>query len=253
MSAGSAALHRLASHAELLHVCGDSTFVRYDLPVDLEGAAYAVGRAVAVPRRTHTRRLGLLVMGPVDDVAELVAALVQRRLLDPDLRAVTVERPALAAVERLLPLGEGNDWEWLLATAPPAPAEAEARLVLLSERDRADIDTLLALANPGTDARPFAHPGQHWVGVRDDDGTLVACGVRELNLAGWPVLSGITVHPRQRGRGLAVAVTARLTREAVQERGVCTLGLYSHNDVARRLYVGLGYQDPHLWSSRRLA
>jgi predicted GNAT family acetyltransferase len=34
---------------------------------------------------------------------------------------------------------------------------------------------------------------------------------------------------------------------------VCTLGLYSHNDVARRVYHGLGYGGDHLWSSRRLA
>lgn len=250
---GHSGLRRLAGHGDLLEATGGSSFVRYDLPVDLEGPAYAMGRAAAVPRRTHTRRLGLLVMGPVGDVEELLAALVERRLLDPDLRSVTVERAALPAVGRLLPLGDGNDWEWLLATAAPAPVDVEARLLVLSEQDRADIDGLLSLANPGTDARPFAHPGQHWVGVRDDDGMLVACGVREPNLAGWPVLSGITVHPRERGRGLAVAVTSRLTREAVRERGVCTLGLYSHNDVARRLYVGLGYRDAHLWSSRRLA
>ena len=40
---------------------------------------------------------------------------------------------------------------------------------------------------------------------------------------------------------------------AVREGGVCTLGMYSHNDVARRLYLGLGYGDVHEWSSRRLA
>jgi predicted GNAT family acetyltransferase len=66
------------------------------------------------------------------------------------------------------------------------------------------------------------------------------------------VLAGITVHERARGTGLGLAVTARLTREAVAEAGVCTLGMYSRNDVARRLYTGLGYGDTHAWSSRRL-
>jgi predicted GNAT family acetyltransferase len=28
--------------------------------------------------------------------------------------------------------------------------------------------------------------------------------------------------------------------------------MYSHNAVARRLYLGLGYGDVHEWSSRRL-
>ena len=29
--------------------------------------------------------------------------------------------------------------------------------------------------------------------------------------------------------------------------------MYSHNAVARRVYLGLGYGDVHEWSSRRLA
>jgi predicted GNAT family acetyltransferase len=29
--------------------------------------------------------------------------------------------------------------------------------------------------------------------------------------------------------------------------------MYSDNDVARRVYTGLGYGDIHRWSSRRLA
>jgi predicted GNAT family acetyltransferase len=87
--------------------------------------------------------------------------------------------------------------------------------------------------------------------VRDDSGRLVACGVRERSLAGHPILSGITVDPTQRGLGLGLAVTAHLTRRAVEEAGVCTLGMYSHNAVARRVYLGLGYGDVHEWSSRR--
>jgi predicted GNAT family acetyltransferase len=47
-------------------------------------------------------------------------------------------------------------------------------------------------------------------------------------------------------------VTAALTRAAVAEAGVCTLSMYSHNDVARRLYTGLGYGRTHAWSSRRV-
>ena len=67
-----------------------------------------------------------------------------------------------------------------------------------------------------------------------------------------PTLSGITVRPSQRGRGLGLAVTAHLTRAAVRASGVCTLGMYSDNDVARRVYHGLGYTGDHLWSSRRV-
>jgi predicted GNAT family acetyltransferase len=82
---------------------------------------------------------------------------------------------------------------------------------------------------------------------------LVACGLRERNVAGYPILTGVTVLARERGRGLGLAVTAYLTRQAIEESGVCTLGMYSDNAVARRVYHGLGYTGDHLWSSRRLA
>jgi GNAT superfamily N-acetyltransferase len=243
-------LHRLDSHAELLDATRGDPFIRFDLPDPLEHPAWSLDDAVAVPRRTHTRRLGLLVMGPAGDAGRLVGRLLAAGSLS-ELGSVTVSRGSLDAVAEHLPLGEGNEWEWLYAASPPPRVAAETRMLALSERDRDDIRTLLAEANPGTDARPFEFPDQVWVGARDAAGLLVACGVREPNLAGWPILSGITVHPTQRGTGLGLAVTAYLTREAVRETGVCTLGLYSHNDVARRVYHGLGYTGDHHWSSRR--
>ena len=244
-------VRRLQTHAELLGATGEDPFVRYDLPDPLEHPAWSLGGAVAVPRRTHTRRLGLLVLGPADDAGALVGQLVDEGQV-PDVGGVTVSRGSIGAVAEHLTLGEGNEWEWLYAASPPPVVAAESRLVTLSRNDIGEITTLLDEANPGTDARPFEFPDQHWVGVRDEGGRLVACGVREPNLAGWPILSGITVAPGHRGTGLGLAVTARLTRDAVRESGVCTLGLYSHNDVARRLYHGLGYAGDHLWSSRRL-
>lgn len=245
------ALRVLRTHAETLEASGGSAFVRYDVPSPLEGDGYALGQALALPRRTHTRRLGLLVLGPPPDVDRLVSAVIGADLLDPEVRSVTVQRGSLDAVARHVRLQEGNDWEWLCTTTPPPGVAAESRLVHLTREHQPEIAALLAAANPGTDARPFELPGQHWVGVRDGKGRLVACGVGEHSLAGHPILSGITVDPAHRGLGLGLAVTAYLTRRAVEEDGVCTLGLYSHNAVARRLYLGLGYGDVHAWSSRR--
>lgn len=245
---------RLASitrHEELLAATGGSAFVRHDIPDPLEGTAHQLGAAVAFPRRTHTRRLGLLVMGPPDDAARLLDSLLADDVIPDDLASVTVERGSFETVASRLPLGEGNDWEWMCTTVPPPEVPAEARLEELTPVDEPAIRALLQAANPNTDARPFEHTGQHWVGVRGGDG-LLACGVREPAVAGTPVLAGITVAANARGTGLGLAVTARLTREAVAESGVCTLGMYSHNTVARRVYRGLGYGDVHEWSSRRL-
>lgn len=251
-------LQELASHAAVLDVGGDDAFLRYDLPAALEQPGWSYGHALAIPRRSHLRRLGLLVMGPITDVDTLVGELVARGLVNGEIGSVTVAAAAFPAVAAHLDLADGNDWEWMYAAAEPSPVPAEDRLVSLSETDLPDIQQLLDQANPRTDARPFDSSDQTWVGVRDPGpGThadsLVACGVREPNHAGYPILSGITVDQAHRGTGLGLAVAAYLTRQAVAEVGVCTLGMYSDNDVARRVYTGLGYADIHRWSSRRLA
>lgn len=134
----------------------------------------------------------------------------------------------------------------------PPQVPGEAKLERLDDASRPEIESLLARGNPLTDARPFQLEGQHWVGARDQHGALVPCGVEEANVAGFPILSGITVRPDHRGQRLGLAVTAYLTREAVQRRGVCTLSMYSDNDVARRVYTGLGYGRTRRWQSRRL-
>ena len=245
-------LVRLETHEEVLRASGDSAFVRYDLPAAMDSPGWALGRAVAVTRRTHTRRLGLLVMGPPEDASALVGSLAAAGLLPDGLRGVTVTRGSLDAVAVHLPPGQLSEWEWMCTSTPPKPVATEEALSTLTEADLPAITGLLEAANPGTDARPFRHPGQSWVGVREG-GRLLACGVEEPGVSGHPVLSGITVHPDARGRGLGLAVTAHLTREAVRRTGVCTLGMYSHNDTARRVYLGLGYGDVHEWSSRRLS
>lgn len=246
-------LQEISDHEELIGFSGGSAFLRWEIPAPLSTPAHRLGEAFALPRQTHIRRNGLLLMGPPDDVEALLAAMVGSRLLPDPLARVTVQRGSLDAVARHLPLAEGTEWEWLCATRPPPTVAGEARLTELGPDDAAEIRGLFAVGNPRTDARPFEHPEQHWVGVRSDDGTLLACGVREPNVAGHPHLSGITVHPAARGTGLGLAVTARLTREGVSEAGVCALGMYSENAVARRVYTGLGYGDTHEWSSRPLS
>jgi GNAT superfamily N-acetyltransferase len=247
-------LRRVESREELLELTGGDPFVRCEVREPLEAPAWASGTAVAVLRHSNIRRLGVAVLGPPEDVEALSAGLADSGDLHRHgVRGVTVVRESFEALRRHLPLAdEGGDWEWLCTSAQPARVREEDRLIPLSEDDLPDIRHLLAQANARTDARPFEYPHQVWTGVRDESGRLVACGVREPNLVGVPVLAGITVDESARGTGLGLAVTARLTRDAVREAGICTLGLYSDNDVARRLYVGLGYGSGHAFRSRPL-
>jgi GNAT superfamily N-acetyltransferase len=242
------------SRGQLLELTGADPFVRCEVRAPLEAPAWASGAAVAVLRHSNIRRPVVAVLGPPEDVEALSAGLAgSGDLHRHGVRGVTVVRESFEALRLHLPLAdEGGDWEWLCTTTEPTLMAQEDRLVPLSEQDLPDIGHLLAQANARTDARPFEYPHQVWTGVRDESGRLVACGVREPNLVGVPVLGGITVEESARGTGLGLAVTARLTRDAVREAGICTLGLYSDNDVARRLYRGLGYGDGHAFRSRPL-
>jgi GNAT superfamily N-acetyltransferase len=251
-------VRELGSLDEALDVVGDSAFIRLGLGDLGEGTAYRLGGAVALPRRTRLRGAGLLVMGAPRDAGALVAWVVSDGLLPEPPVNVTVARSAARAVDAALAdavgwrVGRATEWDWMAATTEPPVVAGESRLVPLDESHEPEIRELLAEVNPHTDARPFEHPGQVWCGARDDAGRLVACGVMQPDIAGHPLLEGISVHPTHRGTGLGLAVTAYLTRLGVREDGVCTLGMYADNDVARRVYLGLGYGDVHEWSSRRL-
>jgi predicted GNAT family acetyltransferase len=91
-----------------------------------------------------------------------------------------------------------------------------------------------------------------WVGLRAQDGSLLAVGGAELEASGVPHLAGIVTALDQRGQGLGTVVSAALTRWAVAQHGVCTLGMFSDNEPARRLYGRLGYRTARSWHSRTL-
>ena len=76
-------VHLVRTHAQALEASGGSAFVRYDVPSPLEGDGYALAGALAIPRRTHTRRLGLLVLGPPADVDLLFGTLLEEGCSTP--------------------------------------------------------------------------------------------------------------------------------------------------------------------------
>ncbi|WP_277451735.1 GNAT family N-acetyltransferase [Janibacter sp. DB-40] len=246
---------------------GDRVVLAESTPLpgsDALGVRRGAAWAVAFARPTYTHGTNLMLHGD-DGSGRLVPPAVVAALEDlvssapfagwvADLRTKGVDSVSLprtaAHVGGLLPQAHGL-WEWMWTTRAPA-APAGDGTVELVEEDRADLQALLDAHNPGTDGQPFARPGQRWVGIRDGEGSLLAAGCCEPERSGTPVLSGITVAPTARGRGLGRVVTAELTRGAVDSHGWCTLGMYSVNDTARRLYHSLGYETGAVWSSGAL-
>lgn len=222
--------------------------------------------AVAFVRPTHTHGHNLMLLGggggDGDELLPATATTLLEELVSSPPFGPWVERArAKGATGVSLPrtlehlgglLGaEGGRWEWMWCTEPPA---GEGRgLLELQASARPELLDFLDEHNPGTDGQPFARPGQRWVGSRDADGRLLGIGCCEEEHSGAPVLAGITVAPSARGRGLGRALTAELTRGAIATHGWATLGMYSHNDVARRLYQDLGYRLGARWTSGRLA
>lgn len=263
--------HRV-SHERLLALAGDDPWVRWSLPDPLSGDAL-VHRGVAVVQRLG-HRPGLWVAPlrpglPADALpggAELAeegrrVAQALHLVLDQGLLEVwgalsaSVPQEHAGVARGVLPLtDEGGDWEWMWTTTAPAADPREARLVLLDDRrDAAELRTFAQTHNP----RVWTSIGDgtvvRWVGVRDEHGELLAVGGAEPLASGVPHLSGILTATHARGRGWGWVVSAALTRWAVDRHAVSTLGMYSDNDPARRLYRGLGYRTARRWCSRRLA
>lgn len=145
-----------------------------------------------------------------------------------------------------------SDWDLMATwTAPPAqPAES----LVCALDDWPEVQDFLDRVNPHHSVRADYPLVEQWAGVRDEtSGALLAVGALTRRISGVAYLASIATDPATRGRGFGGAVTAALTRLAL-ERGerMCTLAHYHPNDSARRVYLRLGYATTHRFSSGRL-
>ncbi|MDQ4008191.1 MAG: GNAT family N-acetyltransferase [Actinomycetota bacterium] len=227
-----------------LHQRYGGPFVRTRLTAANTKHVWRLGGAVVV-EQSHDRH-GQPVTAPqlfcLGDPADLKPLLTEvARTLPAQPERLSVEAHAEAALPRHWRFAQANRWTsmWTGATPPRVPHEDDVEPVI----DTDEVDALLDAANPGSHGRP-GDPGMRtWLGVRRQ-GDLVAAGALTENPGtGTPNLRGITTLAHLRGRGLATAVTARLTRLGLETLGpVVTLGVYTANEAAISVYRRLGYQ-----------
>ena len=242
---------------ELLRRTGDHPFVRWEVTEELADTWWSVPGAVAFQRTRKAVRRTVNVLGDDEGVADLIDALPQIvDEVDPTRKAFSVSVPQhleLLLRERYRVL-EGGDWEWFHTTAGPPAAPAHDLVRPLDDVGRADeVRAFLVAHSPTADTEPGG--GERWFAVEERGAAgradrLVAVAAWGATRGGAPHLSSVAVDAQQRGRGLGRTIVGALTRMAVEEAGVCTLGMYSHNDVARRLYLSLGYEQVCAWASR---
>lgn len=247
----------LGSTTELVAATSGHPVAVLDVGAGFIAPAYAVGSptdgAVAFSRRSDHGVPGSAALGTASGLATL--------LDDPSVRAwltgggkrhLSVPRGLMPVVAQRLDLGtRGGEWDWLWTRAAPAVQPGEEHVAPLHPSARDEAEAFLTEHSPRTHGQPFARPGQHWFAVRDSrTGALVALGSSEPSAAGTPTLAGIATAADRRGAGWGAAVTAHLTRLAVDQAGACALGMFADNDGARRLYHRLGYTTGMKWTSR---
>jgi ribosomal protein S18 acetylase RimI-like enzyme len=245
--------------AALLAATGGHAFVRWEVTPDRAATWWQVDGAVAFLRTRRTNRQTINLLG--DDVG--VEALLDHlhEIADlvegddsgsrPSVRALSL---SLAPhLEHLLHdrfrVGAGGDWEWFHTTTAPPDHPSQRLVRVLDDRARAvEVSAFLERHSPTADTPPAQ--GERWLAIENEDGSLAAVTAVGRTPVGAPHLSSVAVDSSVRGRGLGRTIVAAATRQAVLESGVCTLGMYSHNDVARGLYLSMGYELDCAWSSR---
>lgn len=147
---------------------------------------------------------------------------------------------ALVAPPGLTVSGPGR-WAFM-ATASTAglPAGPPGLLELDDTIDAEEIEAFGRSHNAAFEGFPGRGLATLWLGTRDGHGLRSVGALHSLG-TGAPHLAGIVVRPDLRSQGHGAALTAELTRRAVTRHGISTLGVYSDNVVAIRLYERLGY------------
>lgn len=233
-------LRAIDGPSDLLETSAGDPFLRWEVdPAEpLQAWADDDRGTIGLIRRSHRWGNSLVVLGEVAAARRTAADLLSVL----DVRGLTLPR---AGDED--PSSPGC-WDWMWTTTAPPSQPGEEALVRLDDPD--EVAALLAEASPRHSRGPYDPSSWGWFGLRDPDGSLIACGTVELIGPDIPHLASIATRPDRRGRGLGATVTAGLTRRALAEGSpAVTLGVYADNAVARRLYQRLGFRLEWQFSS----
>ncbi len=223
-------------------------FVRWSIPDDGHAACWAVGSSVAVVHRRAPRPMlpspWAVLLGRPAELRPLVDALPG--LIGGPPAGVTMSADAYELIPHDWALAARGHWDYMVTSTVPAVP----RGVEIEEIDDIDvINAVLDADNADAHARPGDPDVQCWLGI--GEGSAMACvGALVLTHNGGGHLRAITTLRQARGRGHGSALSAALTRRGLERLSPeVTLGVYSDNVAAIRLYERLGYRLVHHFTS----
>ncbi len=242
----------MTSAADIRAAVGSDPYVSYDIaPAEL-ASAVAVGGAVAVQRQLKKHGISQIFFGDDGDIESLIVWLLDEaaHMDTVPFHMAQVPSAALPALKRHAILGRGDQWYWMWTQAAPAEVPWEDRVVELNEdTDGKAITRFLKQASPLSSCLPGDGRNQRWIGVRGERGEILGTIGVYPTPAGYAHLASVAVAEKLRGTGLGKAMLAVAVRRAVEDKGVCTLGMYDSNEAAERLYRSLGFSIAHHWAT----
>lgn len=220
----------------------DVPFVRHQLEPALVRGAWRCGDAtvVHVDRRVAEGTVAVVTGFGGRGLRSLLAGVAERVEIP---QRVMVTAPPTAVPEQW-PLAEARRWHWMLTSRRPPDPTVEVEVVT----DHDEVAALLDVVAPGSLARPGTPGIEAWLGIRDGQ-RLVAVGGVLRQPDGTGHVRAVSVAASHRGRGLGRDLSRAVTRAAMAETGLCSLGVYVDNDPALRIYRDLGYRVVHTFTS----
>ncbi|MGI5503186.1 GNAT family N-acetyltransferase [Lentzea sp. CA-135723] len=197
------------------------------------GAAWEHNGAVAVHAPCLTRRRRLVLSGPAEGVASLLAAHGR----GVDLRPL-MERQLASVVEPLMPTPwiEDKPFGWM---DRGGTLDLPEDVSWLSSLD--GVEPLLRSANPDSWAWPGEKGVTRWAGIRAGD-DLVATAAEAWSSADVGFMMGVAVHPSHTGQGLGQRVCQFVTSSLLSLYGCCALFVENSNAAAIAVYRKLGFE-----------
>jgi ribosomal protein S18 acetylase RimI-like enzyme len=114
-------------------------------------------------------------------------------------------------------------------------------IVELGPADVADMLALVAATKPGPFGSRTIELGGY-VGVRDDDGALVAMAGHRVRVPGFVEISAVCTAESHRGRGLAARLIRHVVARSAVQGDTVILHAVKDNVGAIRLYESLGFE-----------